>query len=215
MKCPECKKPGLKGRQGVRMHIGRVHTQTIKTPRFNAIEGERLLAATNGHNGHVHAEPVAPPPLLVEEAIMTKPKEKVKRAVAKCPYCQNKYGIGLPLNSHIRKIHATQKLVYIRVDGSVVTSQTALKDNQIEAAEPDTSPEYQGLATAKERTPKVKSVSHAYNLNVCSNCTFPLKIVDNALSAKSIEPANFCGGCGFPVKIMRSAIVFANKHAIA
>lgn len=219
MKCPECDKPGLKGRQGVRMHMGRVHTKTILTPRFNAIEGERALAAKNGHNGHAHVETVvaatAPPP-VTEEIIMTKPKPQTARKMVKCPYCENKYGTGLPLNSHIRKKHKDQKLVYVRTDGSVVTSTEALKDCQIEAAEPDTSPAYQGLVTIRTRAVALvreKGPSQVWNLNACANCLFPLKIVDNALVAKQLEPTNFCGGCGFPIKIMRSAITFANKHS--
>jgi hypothetical protein len=57
MKCPEpgCGKRGLKGHQGVEMHIARVHTKTIVSPGgprgprrsrvINAIDGEH----SNGH----------------------------------------------------------------------------------------------------------------------------------------------------------------------
>lgn len=57
MKCPECGKRGLKGHQGIAMHIGRVHSHTIPTARYRK---RKILPARVQVEDHVdHAEPTA------------------------------------------------------------------------------------------------------------------------------------------------------------
>jgi hypothetical protein len=56
MKCPQCGKRGLKGHQGVAMHIGRVHKQTITPPGTKpaGLNGQRQVTVENHAD---HAEP--------------------------------------------------------------------------------------------------------------------------------------------------------------
>jgi hypothetical protein len=92
MKCPECGKRGLKGHQGVAMHIGRVHSNTIIPP---GTKGSRLPARRVQMEDHAdHAEPDGGGVALkrttrVREVTVTEEAnvQSKKFAVNGCPNC--------------------------------------------------------------------------------------------------------------------------------
>lgn len=49
MKCPHCGKRGLKGRQGVAMHVGRVHDKTINPPYTEAAKAAEANGKQKRH----------------------------------------------------------------------------------------------------------------------------------------------------------------------
>lgn len=54
MKCPHCGKRGLKGAQGVAMHIGRIHKNTITPPGTRPGPRQRPVVLED-HADHEHA----------------------------------------------------------------------------------------------------------------------------------------------------------------
>src|SRR3954468_11871541 len=92
MKCPEpgCGKTGLKGHQGVAMHIGRVHTGVIKTSKHPRGPRKALIAVDGEHvNGRAASAVVVTDAPLTRrraegiELVATKPKFEVNG----CPNC--------------------------------------------------------------------------------------------------------------------------------
>jgi hypothetical protein len=99
MQCPECGKRGLKGRQGVSMHIGRVHSKTILPPYTQdavAAGGKRYRKRRVQVEDHAdHAEPTGSVAVLTrtttrraEETVTEQAIVPVRQfALNGCPNC--------------------------------------------------------------------------------------------------------------------------------